>query len=69
MNTISRAITGILMILFGTSLLVGSFFWEATDSIWVSAFYGLILFVLGWFVLLNKKEDEIEQIKSGGKKK
>lgn len=57
------------MILFGTSLLVGSFFWEATDSIWVSAFYGLILFVLGWFVLLNKKEDEIEQIKSGGKKK
>jgi len=31
--------------------------------------YGVPLFILGVFILFNKKEDGIEKIKSGGKKK
>lgn len=65
MNILSRTITGWVMILFGAFLFVGSFFW---DEFWVSMIYGVILFVLGWFVLFNKKEDEIEQIKEVKKK-
>jgi len=56
------------MIALGLFLLIGSFFWESTDSVWVSVIYGVILFVLGWFVLFNKREDEIEQIKQVKKK-
>lgn len=77
MNILSRTITGWAMIVFGAFLLGGSFYWG--DDGWVAAIYGVIIFVLGWFVLLNKKEDEIEQIKEstrdhpkgrkGGKKK
>jgi membrane-bound ClpP family serine protease len=68
MNTTSRTITGLAMIVFGAFLLVGSLFWEAWA---VSVIYGVLLFFIGWFVLFNKKEDEIEQIKEvkGGKKK
>ena len=67
MNTRSRIITGVALVVFGVFLLGGSFFWEETDSIWVSAIYGLISFVVGGFILFNKKEDEIEQIKLGTK--
>lgn len=42
---------------------------EKTDSILVSAIYGLISFIVGWFILFNKREDEIEQIKFGKKTK
>jgi membrane-bound ClpP family serine protease len=60
MNTISRTISGWVMIVLGAFLLGGSFFWEG----WiVSIIYGIILFILGFFVLFNKKEDEIEKIK------
>ncbi len=70
MNAKSRIITGIVLVVFGVFLLGGSFFWKETDSIWVSAIYGFVSFVVGWFVLFNKKEDEIEQINTqGGKKK
>jgi len=65
MNTISRTITGIIAILFGAFLLIGSFFWEGW---FVSILYGIIIFILGWFVLFNKKEDDIEQIKKHGVK-
>lgn len=70
MNTTSRTIAGIIMILLGGFLLIGSLSWK--DWI-VSLIYGLIIFILGWFIFFNKKEDEIEQIKEvkhkGGKKK
>jgi len=58
MNITSRTITGGIMVLGGLVLIVLSFF--------VSFFllFGAIpLLILGLFILLNKNEDKIEQIK------
>jgi membrane-bound ClpP family serine protease len=71
MNTKSRLITGTLIILLGTFLLIGSLFWEVKI---VSLIYGIVIFVLGIFIFFNKKEDKIEKIKiiknrKGGSKK
>lgn len=66
MNTTSRTITGIAMIVIGIVLTGLSLFTFVT---WI---YGLPIFILGIFLLLNKKEDEIEErkdeLKQGGKK-
>lgn len=70
MNLLSRTITGTVMIILGAFLLGCSFFW--TDARAISIIYGLLLFVIGLFILFNKREDEIEQIhenKKGGKNK
>ena len=61
MNTISRTITGIAAIILGGFLTILGFFTIVT------LFYGIPILIIGIFILLNKKEDNIEQIK-GGKK-
>jgi uncharacterized membrane protein HdeD (DUF308 family) len=64
---ISRLITGIVMIAGGLFLIGLSFFID--ESFWVALMYGIPLLIIGIFILLNKKEDKIEQIKQiGGKK-
>lgn len=65
---ISRLITSIIMIVGGLFLII-LFFFIKKDA-WVSLMYGIPIFIIGIFLLLNKKEDVIEQIKKqGGKKK
>ena len=60
----SRTITGTIMILAGLTLTGFGVFFIA-PLIW-----GIPLLILGIFILLNKNEDKIEEIKSklGGKK-
>ena len=67
MNLISRTITGTVMIVLGLFLIVLSFF-ITTEALWVTLIYGIPLFILGFFILFNKREDEIEQIKRRKKK-
>ena len=62
MNTLSRTITGILAIILGLVLIAISFSYEY----WV-LIYGIPILIIGFFILFNKKEDDIEKIK-GGKK-
>jgi len=65
MNTLSRNITGTLAIILGLCLIIISF-----SALWI-LMYGIPIFVIGIFILFNKKEDEIEKIKNkekGGKK-
>jgi hypothetical protein len=56
-----RKITGVFMIVLGVILSLSL----------IGAIYGIPILILGIIILLNKKEDEIEQIKSkkGGIKK
>ncbi|MBU0459962.1 MAG: DUF2854 domain-containing protein [Nanoarchaeota archaeon] len=66
MNTLSRTITGIIAIILGLILTIMSFL------TFVTLFYGIPILIIGFFILFNKKEDEIEKIKTkptGGKKK
>jgi ABC-type bacteriocin/lantibiotic exporter with double-glycine peptidase domain len=56
-NTTSRLIAGIALIVFGVYL-----FWLAIKVVWVLV-YAIPLFLIGWFVLFNKKEDQIERRK------
>jgi len=58
MNIISRTITGILAILLGLFLIVLSISKEP----WI-LIYGIPIFIIGIFILFNKKEDDIEKIK------
>ena len=60
----SRLITGMIMILLGAGLIAISFF--ATSFVLI---YGIPIFVLGIFILFNRKEDKIEEIKSSGGKR
>ena len=67
MNLISRTITGAIMMVGGLVLIILPFILKEGGMIvfWI---YGIPLFMIGLFILFNKKEEEIEQIK-GGKKK
>lgn len=58
MNTASRTITGIAAIGLGIFLIVISF-----QEALILAIYGLGILVIGLYILFNKKEDDIEQIK------
>ena len=57
---ISQLITGIVLVVGGATLIIGAFFSEARV---VMLIYGIPLFIIGIYVLFNKKEDKIEQIK------
>lgn len=62
--TKSRMSTGIIMILLGLVLIGVSFF-----TSFIFLIYGIPILIIGIVILLNKKEDVIEQInKMGGKK-
>lgn len=65
MNIISRTITGTIAIILGLILIIVGFFKYFT------LFYGVPILIIGIFIIFNKKEDHIEQIKNkskGGKK-
>ena len=64
MNLISRTITGVVIVVLGLFLIVLSFF----SSYWILT-YGIPVFIIGVFILFNKKEDKIEQIRSRKKVK
>lgn len=61
MNTVSRTITGMVLIVLGLVLVSISFLLK-----FVTLIYGVPLLIIGLFILLNKKEDTIEEIKSKG---
>lgn len=60
MNTLSRTITGILMVFVGLVVLV-IFLFFATEVWWLSLIYGFPLLIIGFFILFNKHEDRIEE--------
>ncbi len=65
---LSQLIIGIVFIIGGIILIPLGFFGNF-DGSWGVLIYGFPLLILGIWILLNKKEDIIEQIKkSGGKK-
>lgn len=74
MNLTSRIITGILIILFGLWLISFVGFIDGPGFDFWGFGVGVLFLILGLFILLNRKEDEIEQIKfirtksRGGKK-
>lgn len=59
MNTISRTITGTVAVLFGLYLVMQGILKEP----WI-LIYGIPVIVIGIFIFFNKKEDDIEEIKS-----
>ena len=59
MNFTSRVITGIVMILISFGLFVPPFF-----GFWFTLIYGIPILIIGIFILFNKEEDKIEEIKS-----
>ncbi len=59
MNIRSRRITGFFGVLLGLFLIVLSIF----KDLWV-LIYGIPIFIIGIFIFFNKKEDDIEKIKS-----
>ncbi len=59
MNTISRTITGIFSIFLGLFLIKVSIL----ENFWM-LIYGIPILIIGIYILFNKKEDNIEKIKS-----
>jgi len=59
MNKLSRTITGIIAILLGLFLIILSIFKDP----WI-LIYGIPIFIIGFFIFFNKKEDDIEKIKN-----
>ncbi len=62
MNLISRTISGAIFLFLGLSL--GYFSFQAEEGFWLLLIYGIVLVGVGIFILLNDKEDEIEQVKT-----
>ena len=60
MKDTSRIITGILLILFGSGLCAVFLFISEDYSYLI---LGIILLIFGIIILVNKKEDKIEEIK------
>ena len=62
MNTTSRTITGTLAIILGLVLTILGFF------TFVTLIYGIPILIIGIFILFNKKEDDIEKIRTKAKR-
>ena len=60
MKDTSRIITGVLLILVGISLGSVSLFVKVNYS---SLILGILSFIFGIIILINKKEDKIEEVK------
>jgi len=58
-NTISRTITGGIMIVIGLVLVITSPFLK-----YITLIYGLPILIVGLIIFFNKREGEIEKIKS-----
>lgn len=64
MNTLSRTITGFVLIIIGIIMITLS--WLTS---FITLIYGIPLFLIGLFIIFNKKEDEIELRKDLNNKK
>jgi len=62
MNTTSRIITGSIVILLGLYITIISLL-GVDKELW-GLIYGTIILITGIFLIFNKKEDEIEKIRS-----
>lgn len=60
MRDTSRIITGIILILFGLGLIPVPLFTKGNYSPMI---LGIISFIFGIIILINKKEDKIEEVK------
>ncbi|MCK4552798.1 hypothetical protein KAT80_01180 [Candidatus Pacearchaeota archaeon] len=68
MNTISRLISGSIAVFAGVVLIILPFF-LSEKSVFFTWIYGIPILIIGIFILFNKREDQIEQIKSKKKLK
>ncbi|GAJ01776.1 unnamed protein product [marine sediment metagenome] len=64
---LSRLIAGVIMILTGFGLILIPLCVSLNVS-FISLIYGIPILIIGIFILLNKREDKIEQIKQTGGK-
>ena len=64
MNNTSRTITGTILFLMGLIITIISSF-----TSFIFLIYGIPLMIVGVFIFFNKKEDQIEQIKSYSNKR
>jgi membrane-bound ClpP family serine protease len=55
---ISRLITGLALVIAGITLIILAMFVS-----WIMLIYGIPLFLIGIFILMNKNEDRIEKRK------
>ncbi len=62
MNTLSRTISGSVAMLLGLYLSTVAIL----SDLWL-LIYGIPIIVIGIFIFINKEEDKIEKIKTGGK--
>ena len=63
MNTLIRTITGIIAIILGLVIIMDGY----TKP--VILIYGIFFIIIGIVILFNKKEDDIEKIKTKGGEK
>ena len=70
MNILSRTIAGGIMVVGGLILNIIPFLGDEKGLFWIWT-YGIPILIIGIFILFNKKEDEVEEIKKvkGGRKK
>ena len=61
MNIVSRTIAGMIFILGGSIISFIAFF-ASSGKFFGTLIYGIPLIIIGFFILFNKKEDQIEQI-------
>ena len=66
MNTTSRLITGSIAVFAGVVLIILPFF-LSEKSVFFTWIYGIPILIIGIFILFNKKEDKIEEIKYSSK--
>jgi len=64
---ISQLIVGLIMVIGGFILILMSFLLKE-NNVKFLIIYAIPLIIIGLFILLNKKEDKIEQINYGGGK-
>lgn len=67
MKSISRIITGSIIIIFSAWFIIFAGFIDGPGIDFQAIAFGLIPLVIGVFILLNKKEDKIEEIKNDSK--
>ncbi len=65
---LGQLIIGVVFVVAGIILIPLGFFGNFEDSWWV-LIYGIPMLIIGVWILLNKKEDSIEQIKKQGGKR
>ena len=67
MNLISRTITGIFLMLVALGFVIIAFI--SNEGWWVFSIEAIVAFIVGLFILFNKKEDQIEARKDLNKKR